>query len=341
MFLLSSEITIGKFRFTGVHSIVIKRSVHSIVETARITVPAIAATIKNGKASIERSSTASQFSVGDAVTIRLGYNGRLETEFVGFVKQLNLNMPLEIECEGYSYLLRNNKPTITTTKQDIKSLAEAAVADIANGQKISVICDESFELTNVAIDTPSGFDLLNYISKLTDNNISCFFIEPSTLWCGLLYTAATKGTLVNDTKKAQYRPGFNALKNHTLRTHNTEIAAGSVEYNRRNADGTKSSYVATTATNNKYKHALTLNNIKNEKGLKLLAEEKVLCNNYQGCEGIIEGLLQPYVAPGYKVYIQDNVSPAINGTYLAESTEVRFGVDGARRIVELGPKVNS
>src|SRR6185312_15096362 len=105
MFALNSDITIGDFRFAGVHDVHIQRTIHSIMEAATIKIPSIAKIVKNGKALAETVVTGAQFEAGDEVKIQLGYNGQYETEFKGFVSSVDLNMPLTIVCEGYSWLM--------------------------------------------------------------------------------------------------------------------------------------------------------------------------------------------------------------------------------------------
>src|SRR4051812_34178084 len=108
MFALESDITIGKFRFSGVNELRIKTSLHSIIDTALINIPSVARIITNGKVVSENVITGNQFAEGDRVTIKLGYSGNMQTEFRGFVKRCDLNMPLQVECEGYSWQLRRN-----------------------------------------------------------------------------------------------------------------------------------------------------------------------------------------------------------------------------------------
>jgi hypothetical protein len=341
MFVLNSEITIGSFQFTALNEVVVKRSIHSIVETATISIPAISSIVKNGKASPERVSTANQFKEGDAVVIRLGYNGALETEFRGFVRQRKLGMPLEIECEGYSWLLRRNKVRLKNATYKLKDLLAAAVKGVAGGYKIQVQCDLDIELSNPNIVNPSGFDIINYISRATDGNVSCFFIAPDMLWCGLLYTSLAGGSPFTSAEPVSYRIGYNALKQHSLIPHDINAAPGIVEYRRRYPDGVKISYESKGAGLNISRHSRLLNQVAEPVDLKVLAEERSKHNSYTGYEGRFTTFLQPYAAPAYQAYITDAVHPELDGTYLVESTEVRFGTGGARRIIEPGARIET
>ena len=89
MYLPRSKITIGSKYFGGVHDIKIKRSIHTIGATASVKVPVTAVLRQTGTppAYVE---TAQVIKAGDPVEIQLGYDGRLYTEFRGYVKLLNL-----------------------------------------------------------------------------------------------------------------------------------------------------------------------------------------------------------------------------------------------------------
>ena len=72
------------------------------------------------------------------------------------------------------------------------------------------------------------------------------------------------------------------------------------------------------------------------KNMALAAQYKF---NYDGYEGKITGFLQPYCEPAYMAYIEDKKYPERTGTYNVESTEVTYGMRGARRIVGIGIKL--
>lgn len=338
MFVLTSDVTIGKFRFSGVNAVEIKRSIHSIAETATITVPSISRIVNNGKTLPGNSITGQQFRDGDPVTINLGYNGALQTEFRGFVKQRSMKMPLTIECEGYSWLLRRNSVSNFWQSISVKNLLEAAVSRIDSRYKISVRCDIDIELTNVAINQESGFDIIKKILAYTDGNVTCFFIKPDVLWCGLLYTPVAKGDNVLNMNRVKYRMGYNVIKDNSLTQHTTEHQPTEVKYSKKHGNGDKATEASDAFRNHARTHSKILNQIKHSGALKQLANEKAFQLNYSGYEGHISTFLQPYVEPGYEAYISDDRYPELDGSYLVESTEVHFGQSGARRVVEIGPK---
>jgi hypothetical protein len=337
MFVLNSDITIGKFRFSGVNEVQIKRSIHGIANTAIVKIPSIAKTVTNGKVSAGAIVTGKQFSEGDAVVIKLGYNGDMQTEFKGFVKRCNLDMPLEVECEGYSWLMRRNSITQFWPTIAVRDLLTTAVSGIDSVYDIKVVCDVDFELNNVSLNSASGFDIINSLAKFTDGCLSCFFIQPDTLWCGLTYTPYASGVGISNIGLVSYRLGYNVVKENSLQERTTENDPVEVTYSRKLPNGEKMSQTSDVFKNFGRTYNKILNHIKDTITLKALANEKAYQYNYGGYEGGISAFLQPYASPGYQAYIADDRYPERSSTYLVESAEVHFGINGARRILEIGP----
>ncbi|MFI3322086.1 MAG: hypothetical protein R3Y50_06130 [Rikenellaceae bacterium] len=88
MFALCCEIKIGSVAFKSVHDVKIKRSLYSLAATAVIKLP-VTALLKHSGEPPTYIETAQTIKVGDKVEIKLGYDGALNTEFVGYVKKLN------------------------------------------------------------------------------------------------------------------------------------------------------------------------------------------------------------------------------------------------------------
>ncbi len=339
MYVLNSDITIGNFRFSGVNALCINKSMHSIVETAVIILPSIAKVSKNAKVLPGTVITGTQFKDGDPVCIQLGYNGKLNTEFTGFVKQRNLNMPLEVVCEGYSYLLRRNTASVFWKTVSLKEYLQFAVSGIHSKYSIKVVCDLDLVLCNVLINNQSGFEMINDLVKYCDGNISCFFISTGVLWCGLYYSNCAIGKNVFNIGQVNYRLGYNVLKNNTLYERVNENDPTEVIYSKKLSTGAvllQSSDVFSVVGST---HKRMLNTISSAGELKLLANEKAYQCSYNGYEGNIVSFLEPYVSAGYIANIQDSSYADKNGNYVVESTEVNFGINGARRIVEIGARI--
>ncbi|MGN6568229.1 MAG: hypothetical protein ACTHJ0_09765 [Flavipsychrobacter sp.] len=342
MFVLKSSISIGvpgkQLQFTGVHQVVIKKSIHSYIDTATIMLPSISyLRTKINSSNPQRVITGNQFNDGDPISISLGYNDDLKEEFRGFIKRRNLNMPLEIECEGYSYRLRRNNIKGSWPSISVKDLLEKAV----DGLGITLQVNTDISLSNVVISNWTAAQVIDFILKETDGCISIFFIQPNVLWAGLVYTPCSNGNDTFNLSTVKYKLGYNVVKDNSLKVRVPEDDAVKVNFSKKLSTGEKlsesSSATEKTIIRNYRK---LLNHIAASPILKALALEKQKRFSYIGYEGRINAFLQPYALPGYKAYIEDTQYAERNGTYLVEGIEVVYGIRGARRIIDIGPQIS-
>lgn len=343
-FVLDSEITIttaaGKvFQFSGVNNVVIHRSIHTLNQSATLTLPSVCVLMRNGQAVSERLSTAAQFGDGDAITILLGYNGDLKEEFRGFVKRRQKGMPLEVECEGYVRKLRLGV-SITKNFNNKKTSAKELLELACKGTGIKVQCDVDIPLTGITLIKADGVRIVDYIKKACEGIVTIFFIEPDVLWCGLVYGAyatATGAGKVFGLPMVKYRPGLNCLDDNSLRER---VPNEPVQVILQGKYATGEQVFTKSKANNAKSHMKSLNtHVPDAKVLTSIAQEKEYMNNYTGLEGKINGFLQPFALPGYDAQISHRLYPELEGIYVIEGTTVTFGVNGARRVCEIGPRV--
>ena len=143
---LKSEITIGSWRFSGVHEVSIKQGIHGYAQSAFIKLPTRCVTRKGNE--LKNVVTGNQFLEGDKVVIKLGYsfNGtvaKMNTEFEGFVKRKNADMPIEIECEGYVRQLRLD---VHLDKSYESTTVKSVLQDLIKGTDIQLQMDVDYKL---------------------------------------------------------------------------------------------------------------------------------------------------------------------------------------------------
>lgn len=334
-YVLNSEITIGTLKFKGVHEVRIKRSLHTYCDWASIKIPAIS--YLKGKRSIPIAvPTANLFADGESVTIKLGYNDDLLTEFKGFVKRRNLGQMLEVECEGYAWQLRMN---VDITKNYESTSAKELLEAACEGTGIKVECPVDFPLSGIKLLHANGCKIIDHIKKCSEGILNIFFIKPDTLWCGLVYTPYLLGTPVFNMPTVGYRLGWNTHKENNLKervpTEPVQVIINGITVT---GDSVRTDAKDKTA---KRTEKYFLNNVPSEAVMKKFAQEKVNQINYTGYEGTLTAFLQPFCEPGYLATIIDNRYPERNAKYLVEGTEVIFGINGARRIIEIGPRLTT
>jgi hypothetical protein len=352
----NSEIVIGTYRFSGVNSVTVKRSMNSLDDTATIKLPGRGyiqtgkrdefGTVQVNPGRTENKNVGQLFAPGDKVTIKLGWNGELHEEFAGFVRRVGRGMPVEVECEGYACQMRDNVSVSGVLKEvTIKQLLDIATGKTDIKHKpiskpltdIKTSCTLDAKLTNVQLDTLNGIQICEVIKSLTDNNVGIFFIKPDVLWCGLPFTAYADGSDPISKSTAGYRPGWNAIRDKELKQRVVDKPL-QVAYGGKYATGT-AVFAAGKNKKGSKKEKKMLPNVPEKTMLEKLAAEKEYRTNYKGYEGKISGFLQPYCQPGYKATIVNSLYPNLDGDYMVAETEVKFGIDGARRSVELGPVI--
>lgn len=333
-FSLNSEITIGKYRFAGVHDVQIRRNIHGIEQSCVIKLPHSASIIKGKSSNPLELETSSLFVPNMAVSVKLGYDGNLVEEFAGFVKSRTPGMPLEVICEGYARQLRLK---VSLTKYYPRVQVKQLLEDMCAGTDITVQCPVDFPLIGIHLTNADGLAIINHIKRLSRGSLTIFFISPKVLWCGLVNTQYLAGSKVFALPTVAVRLGWNVKRDNDLRMKEPKepvqvIMNGTLV----TGDSVRTESKDKTA---RRKRKFLLNNIDEEAVLQAFADEKEKQLNYTGWEGNVTAFLQPFCAPGWNVELTDKMYPEKDGTYLCESTEVMFGIGGARRRISLGPKL--
>jgi hypothetical protein len=338
MFVLNSDITIGTFKKVQVHEVKIKQSLLNFVNTAIIKVP-ISAVVRQADSDAKTVQTAKAIEEGMAITIKLGYNGNLQTEFEGFVARVNPTTPTEIECEGYSYQLRKNT-------YGPKTFKAAKLVDVLKYlvHGTDIILDEknipSFTIAKLVIHQHDGCEVLEMIKKASDGTIKMYFTGKN-LYAGLV--------AVNIKLPVYYRLGWNVIKDNDLKLRKAKNQDVTVKYVSQDKSGSKKVAVqagakktATTSagfgTSGETKLIKT-NAVTDQASLEQMAQAKQQSLSYDGYEGKITAFGEPYCEPGYKAVITDLKYKERIGSYLVEGVDVSYGTGGFRRTVQIGIKL--
>ena len=357
MFCLTSNINIGRFRNVKPIEVKVTRSMRQYNDTAIVKLP-IVSRIMNGKKVVEQSvDTAKQFREGDAVRIVLGYTFQSTTtgnmqnhsnlEFEGFIARVNFTSPLEIECEGYSYQLRKRTYTRTFVKAELLEILKYLV------QGTDIVLDEkqiaSFVVDKLVLQQHSGTEALDMLKKIS-HDLIFFIFSGRLLYAGLLGFDYKQLDKFPEKPAVSYRLGWNVIKDNNLKRRQATNQDVTIHFVGEKKDGTKErvtvngksrtrarviSTSGSSGANGETKviktHAVT-----DASSLQKLAEAAHLKSSYDGYEGKITAFLLPFCEPAYRIALEDPKYKERSGRYLVESTEVTYGLNGARRIVGLG-----
>jgi len=335
MFVLSSYITIGNYSMKGVHQVVIKKSIHSYVDTAVISLPtSYVLQFAPGQLLPNVSlpqlpaagSTASVFKEGDPITIQLGYDGQLQDEFEGFVKRVNFGRPCEIECEGFVWLMRNTdflftKSWKTTTILEVLQYITAPWPEIKLSPDIQNVSFGPFRITE-----RTGAEVLEDLKKAL--GFTVYFIG-NTIYAGLQYLAQLQSSV-------SYRLGWNTIDDGQLKFRTQDETRVTVSVDYKDKQG-KNHHVIYGKKNGSAKPMqYTIGVVTDENTRRQMANAFARKYRYAGYEGHVSAFLQPYAQHGWKNSLFSKPYPQRNGDYILESTELHFGMQGGRRILEIG-----
>ena len=102
--ILSSAIQIGELKMDFAADVVINHSLKEYTNTA--TLEFAKKILVNKKDKWASRPIQDVIKAGDQVIVKLGYNGKNRTEFIGYVRNVNPKVPLQIECEDEMYMLK-------------------------------------------------------------------------------------------------------------------------------------------------------------------------------------------------------------------------------------------
>ena len=310
--------------FTALNHCEIDNSIYNLGTSAKIKIPASARLRVNGNLQTDSVQVGKQFARGDKITVSLGYNDDLKEEFVGYIYRVNYTTPLEIECEGYEFLLRSalsSKTWASTTLKDV-------IKYVVSGVNISVH-DQIPDINLVNYIIPSGRSKLEALQELKEKyGLTAYFIKDQ-LYVGLAYLI--------DLGSVKYTLGVNTVKDNDLKYHFADDVKLKIKAVLIKNDNTR--LECEIGDSDGQQRPLFFYNLSSLDELKKLAQEEMQKYKYSGYEGKFTAFLVPYAQPAMKAVLTDPVYSEKSGTFYITAVKVEFGRSGARRIVDIGIKI--
>ena len=335
MYVLKSEITVGRYRFSGVRDVRISRSIYTPVESAFIRLPGRASVVRGGRVMNERVLTGRQFEIGDKVDIKLGYGPEApQHEFSGYLQRISHGNDIVLDCEGASALLRQNDITGFWKRAGLSELLRAAVSGVPGGVDIPIRCIADLDFENVVATRMTGLAFLDMVMGFTDGALAIHFDSEGRLCATLPYSDAVGPTGAT----SNFKIGYNTRGESGLRDRNGARQPRVVRLGKRTADGGLMEALSGTAGG---VYAKTLGHLADRSTLEKVAQEKASRFNYIGYEGSFRTFLRPRVGLGGSIGIYDSKYPYNDGQYLVEGLTTFFGVGGAGFEVEPGVRCST
>lgn len=181
---ISLNITIGgKLAFAVAQSIHIESSVQALSDTAKIELPRAFKQVGN---QVDRPVNIADKSIldfikrGDSIKIELGYDGRLKTEFEGYITKIGAETPLLLECEDEMFQLKK-APRIT------KFIKTGKLLDILKAvvpSKYTIECNADYSIGKWLIEDATPYNVLEELREKA--GIRAYFKNPTTLCVGMV-----------------------------------------------------------------------------------------------------------------------------------------------------------
>ena len=205
MLIVSSYIEIGKWKFDHCVDVEIISEINSLTSTCKITIPRkyqwLGKDIAMGDEPYIRRK--------DKVLVKAGYDGKLKTLFVGYVKSIKAGVPVTIECEDSMFMLKQNPIEKLTLRSGLKLIDWL---NILLPKDIKRVCSD-VEMGDLRVSKKTAAEVLDWVKS--NYGLQSYFRlnsegEP-VLYVGLAYSQ-----LVDDRKELVYRFGSNIIDANDL-----------------------------------------------------------------------------------------------------------------------------
>ena len=256
---------------------------------------------------------------GDQVEIQLGYDGNLRQEFIGYVSDVEADIPVKIHLQDLMWKLKQVQAAYSSRNAHLPTMMAEIIPD-----DLGITVDAA-DASIGAFRTTKGETVAQVLSRLKDAGIYSYF-KGSTLVVGQIY--------LDDQGTVNYGFQDNIIKNN-------------LKY--QVADDVLIRVVATSTLTNGQKievevgdedgdvQKLSYFNIEDEATLRELALSDLARLRVDGYEGSLSTFGRPYVQHGYVASLNDNEYPDRAGDYYIDRVKTTWSSGGFRRKVTLGP----
>ena len=329
--------------FSEINQIEVNSSWKTLTDTATITMPKNIR-VRDAQVLTDLNSVIKK---GDPVIISGGFRPEMVREFQGFVSRVSKNVPLQIDCEDYMYLLKLDAHSFALKEPTLKDI----VNQLLTGTNIDQYRSDGFDFNVHVTDTEPLYDVFTARSETGSQVLnrlvgelpfaSYFVIDPNGL---------DKPTLI-----VGYRPGFEgyipgvtSLKPVLRFGENVPADGWRLEY--QNQDDVKVKVKAISNLKNGQKIIVEVGDPSGEirtsnyhpmskEQLTKFAKEELQYFKRDGFKGTVTAFGKPYVAHGDVIIVDDPIYIKESGNHFVDETKWTFSHSPyIRREISLGLK---
>ena len=313
---LTANITIGKWAFTYAKSVKVMSSWKELGDTCTIQLPNLKKVLENA------------LKVGDKVKVELGYDGKNEVEFEGYVKELKPKIPFEVVCEDKLFELKRMSVGGGNGLSWRSTTLKTVLKEVLNG--VETVFDDSIpDLTLKPFRINKGVTVAEVLQKFKEEYLITAYFRNGVLWIGLAYLEDV-GVEVN----------YDLQRN---------VVKGNLTYKRKDDVKLKAKAISILADGSKIEveagdkegetRTLHFRGITDKEKLKTIAEKELEKYKYEGYRGNITGFGVPFPVHTGTVNLKDGNYPDRAGRYVVDKVQTVWGRNGFRRVVTIGKKV--
>lgn len=325
MLRLTSEISIGQYKFNSCVELEIKSSWDSLTDTCTITIPR---KIKWDNKSLAQGA-APMIAIGDKVVVKLGYNFQFKTYFTGYVIAISAKTPVTIECQDAFWFLKQCSGSFSLGSGTTLSQVMSEVEKIYNSSSIKKTHGVTINFKPLAGTVVGTFRAdrvsMAFVVKTLKEKLGIIsFTRNEILYSGLTYYDDQRGELQRNFTDNVIEDSLEFKKATDIKI---KLVVKSVDNKNLkpvevgDSDGdTRTYYVA---------------GMSSQAQMKAVGDRELPRFKYTGWHGSFTTFGDVFVKHGDVVELIDKQIKDRNGKYFVKGVTTKFGTGGFRNIIEL------
>jgi len=331
MMRLCIDMTLGNFTFDFINSMEIESTWQNLTDTGKIALPSNIRLNKQQAAQIsavveatlgftpklDQNNLRELLKPGEKVLIQIGYDDTFTKVFDGYVTAIKPSTPIEVSFEDWMYELKSGSIKETVKNAKLSTLVSKFFSSMSTSY-------DDCEIGTIVIDKLSPAKLLD---KLRETYGIYSFIRGGKLVLGKIYDPSTAAT-------------------HKF-TFQGNIIEENLEYRRKEDMKLMVSAISTSPSgkvleikvgeNEGEERKLKYYNVSKD-ALKQYAQKEYDRLKYDGFHGEFTAFGEDLVAHGDIVTLNHPQTSDKTGDYWVDKVIYKFGKDGFRQVITLGPK---
>jgi hypothetical protein len=329
--LLTCQVQIGDLEFTQISDFEMESTWKNLGDTATLRMYGFVQVLAPDGSTGAVQKVEDLVKVGDAVEVKLGYDGELRTEFKGYVAEIKLKVPFEVRLEDEFFHLKRTPVNRAWKNTSLRALLTELVPGVKLSSTIPTIHIDSFRADRTTV--------AGVIAKLKENYLLCAYFRDGQLFVGLPYTEFASATeLAGVTAYYHFQQNVVSDDLSYRRKDDVRIKVKVVAMHR---DGKKTVVTGVGDVDGEERTITFRTETTDKVELTRMAQAELAKYKYEGYRGSLVGFGVPFAVHSGVADLHDDLHPQRDGRYLINGVKVSFGPSGYRRTNELGPRANS